>query len=268
MDSIRWFKARKFHRLPLILLNNCLLTFLYISFKSSWDQYIYCVACSALLAVGFASEQRSSQAGRVVLFFFFCSIFTRHGSSCYSVLKGPCSWAWGQPHRWLILSKDYFRDAQYWIFVDFWNADSFQLSLTECWLKRRLSCAENIVTLCLFSCEAHCRTQTCVIQSVHIHSELRKWLGSQSTSRMHKWRVILLACDIGSIVHFELVPIFHDLSVSRHTEEDSGHWKLSSALFLFVQLWLLISQFCLCSSEFKLFSQRILIFFSQFKFFS
>lgn len=55
--------------MPLILLNNCLLTFLYISFKSHLKINIFIVfAYTAVLAVGFASKQRSSKAGRVVFF--------------------------------------------------------------------------------------------------------------------------------------------------------------------------------------------------------
>lgn len=67
--------------MPLIL-NNRLLTFLHISFKNHPKINIFIVfAYTAALAVGFASEQRPSKAGRVV---FARLIVARHGSSCYS----------------------------------------------------------------------------------------------------------------------------------------------------------------------------------------
>lgn len=59
MDSVRWFEIRKFHSMPIVF-NNYLLTFLYISFKCFYDQYTNVVAYTMVLAVGFSSEQCSS----------------------------------------------------------------------------------------------------------------------------------------------------------------------------------------------------------------
>lgn len=65
MHSLAWFKARTIHLMPLILLNKHLLTFLYISFESSSDQYIYC------LDFGAAFRQKHQRLS--CLYFFVCA---------------------------------------------------------------------------------------------------------------------------------------------------------------------------------------------------
>lgn len=102
MDSIRWFKARKVSPMPLILLNNRLLTFLYISFESSWDQYIYYVCLYSSVSCWLCSRAACEQSWQGRL---FCLISTRHGSSCYGVFvpKRPRAWPRSRPHHELVL---------------------------------------------------------------------------------------------------------------------------------------------------------------------
>lgn len=82
-------KQESFTRCLLILSQTTVYWLLYTSHSNQPKINIFIVfACMAVLAVGFASERRSSsKASWISLPFFlnFCSMFTRRGSSCYSV---------------------------------------------------------------------------------------------------------------------------------------------------------------------------------------